>query len=674
MIVHQLATILLFVIISLVASNENEERKSSDHKLEAITRQIMLQQFFAEQRVRAEGQSGVNLIRLRRSGTKNYFSETHTGGSANAIHDHSNNIRTVGMGEITAVMNGVEFATRHNDYRLYMPSTTSTKNGATEPIPLPEVPPEVTNKTNIDDQVKEMREWLKAWRDQDHSKRDYRKYFKPILCYLEGAWTKTGTNVDEPFTSDRHFIDAKTWMELHDKLRFTAYTGTKSIKENLSFLPTKIINIINGTIPEFAQWNYRILCHPLKNHLPLNRLRVVEDLSSRMMINRDINRHLHSRGARFQLNAKNIDKFFDRPLGRNFLDDLMEEIPGKNNYQGQLYDEGLDVEVLSQDMLKKDVSRYHRWYKTEGRDAMGTSNIHRGYNDDYMFAAMTTQPNVAGMTVKKCKKIRQKIRPFRKTVCHSLTQKWTYAIPLEIIYLTPLSSWNPYKLKYHGVNFYKSPARLNGRNGNCNATLGKEYNGTNSKIYYNTPSEFYTGGNVGKTKADTTRNSVCVLDQNGVQRKVRASGVHVFLPTISGVGVLRQRYPIFPVHGEGSSVWKELNALRDIVLDVKSHQEMKWNYETVGISRATSNDTEFEMSYSTYKAARHTHFITLTPDEVSQCKGGRTVHVTTSSAIGHEHALQVKYNAYKKQFYYGVCDGKGYCWDKHPRFFNDVNA
>ena len=37
-----------------------------------------------------------------------------------AIHDHANNIRTVGMGEFVGVLNGIEFRTRHNDYRLYM--------------------------------------------------------------------------------------------------------------------------------------------------------------------------------------------------------------------------------------------------------------------------------------------------------------------------------------------------------------------------------------------------------------------------------------------------------------------------------------------------------------------------------------------------------------------------
>ena len=39
-----------------------------------------------------------------------------------AMHDHANNIRTIGMGEFVGVLNGVEFRTRHNDYRLYRAS------------------------------------------------------------------------------------------------------------------------------------------------------------------------------------------------------------------------------------------------------------------------------------------------------------------------------------------------------------------------------------------------------------------------------------------------------------------------------------------------------------------------------------------------------------------------
>lgn len=317
------------------AANANKKAKKMEQTLAAVTRQLMLQQFFNEQRVRSEGQSGIKIVRQRRSGMKNYFVDTHTGRAAASIHDHSNNIRTIGMGELTVVMNGIEFQTRHNDYRLYMPSQTSKNYHTVEPVPFPDIPPAVKNKDTVDEQIAEMREWFKAWRDQDHSVRDYRKFFKPVLCYLEGAWTNSGSKIDEPFSSDRHFIDAKSWMELHEKARYVAYSGTKSRNENLSFLPTKIMKLINNTIPEFAQWNYRILCHPLKDDLQLDRLRVVEDLSSRMMTQRNIHQHVQSRAARFQVNSRDSDTFNDRAEARKgFLDDLMEQIPGKDNYQG----------------------------------------------------------------------------------------------------------------------------------------------------------------------------------------------------------------------------------------------------------------------------------------------------------------------------------------------------
>ncbi|PFX28134.1 hypothetical protein AWC38_SpisGene7132 [Stylophora pistillata] len=78
---------------------------------------------------------------------------------------------------------------------------------AIEEIPFPDVPPEVKSKP-VDEQIIEIREWFKAWKDQDHSVRDYRKYFKPALCYLEGAWSTAIEDIDEPFESHRHFIDA----------------------------------------------------------------------------------------------------------------------------------------------------------------------------------------------------------------------------------------------------------------------------------------------------------------------------------------------------------------------------------------------------------------------------------------------------------------------------------
>ncbi|KAJ7378065.1 hypothetical protein OS493_024727 [Desmophyllum pertusum] len=219
---------VLFVVIAFslhvchaeVLSGVTDAFENADKKLEnemesfrnilgALSRQVMLQQLFVEERIRSDGDSGVKQVRRGRAGTRNYYSATHTTAQrVLSIHEHANNIRTVGLGEFIAVLNGVEFRTRHNDYSLVMPSTTSKDYHATEEIPFPPVPPEVTNKATVDEQIVEMREWFKAWKSQNDTVRNYKKYFKPVLCYLEGAWGTASKDIDEPFESDRHFIDA----------------------------------------------------------------------------------------------------------------------------------------------------------------------------------------------------------------------------------------------------------------------------------------------------------------------------------------------------------------------------------------------------------------------------------------------------------------------------------
>ena len=64
-----------------------------------------------------------------------------------------------------------------------------------------------------------MREWFKAFHDQNDTVRDFKKYFRPNLCYLEGAWTLNTKTLNEPFQSDRHHIDATSWFDLQEKVR-----------------------------------------------------------------------------------------------------------------------------------------------------------------------------------------------------------------------------------------------------------------------------------------------------------------------------------------------------------------------------------------------------------------------------------------------------------------------
>lgn len=268
-IINSLKNKIDILVRELQKSNSYAEGMSK--QVGALSRQVMLQQLFVEERLRSEGQSGIKQIRAGAGGTKSYHSASHVGKRVAAIHDHSNNIRTVGMGEFIGVLNGVEFRTRHNDYRLFMASNTSNDYHEVQDIPFPDVPPEVEQKGTVKEQVEEMVKWFRAWKYGNDTQRDHRKYFKPVLCYLEGTWTKSAGEIDEPFASDRHFVDASSWFDLQDKIRFTSYTGRKDNMENFAYLPTTIMETVNDTITRYAQWNYRILCHPLKTDVPVNR-------------------------------------------------------------------------------------------------------------------------------------------------------------------------------------------------------------------------------------------------------------------------------------------------------------------------------------------------------------------------------------------------------------------
>ena len=143
-----------------------------------------------------------------------------------------------------------------------------------------------------------------------------------------------------------------------------------------------------------------------------------------------------------------------------------------------------------------------------------------------------------GMKLNVCK------GPDRNKTCTQYDQQVSYAIPLEIIYLTPLNNWNPHNLTYKGDERLPrgKTVTADGRNGGKTRT--KAYDGVNSKIYYITPNRFFTGNETNVDAADTTKDLVRVLDPTGEVRQVRASGVRIFLPDIPGVGILRQRYRV----------------------------------------------------------------------------------------------------------------------------------
>jgi hypothetical protein len=141
---------------------------------------------------------------------------------------------------------------------------------------------------------------------------------------------------------------------------------------------------------------------------------------------------------------------------------------------------------------------------------MGQTRIHRGFSDDGMFVAETTNPNIAPTYHKKCVKHRQHGNTVQN--CTYTGRRFTYAIPLEIVYLTPLLTWNPYNLHHiasRNQDDYKSV--LTGPHGARTGGFTKDtaYNGTYSRMYYRTPKEFYKSSQgVDADKADTAKGVV----------------------------------------------------------------------------------------------------------------------------------------------------------------------
>ena len=662
--------VLLYLSVTTCSAEADSE---PNPYIGVLAAQMKMQQTFAEERIRSDGDSGLKQTRLANRGTKSYHSESFTGErNTMSMHDHSNYYSTVGLAELNMVMNGVEFKTRHNDYGLFKPATDDSTYNAAEEVAFPGVPPAVTDLVDIDDQVEEMRKWFKAWNDQDDSVRNYKDYFKPVLVYMEGAWTLTDDTIDEPFTSDRHSLDATSWSELHQKHYFTTQTGNKQNDENLAFLPTAVVNLINDSVPVLAQWNYRIACHPLNIDVPLNYLKLQNDLTTRLRFDWLHDDVLETRAARFQVKDPNSDGFETY----SFLDKLMAEIPGKNNYGAVLHDEAMGVETFDYEEIneKLNAAYYHRTYKASEEDEMGSNERHRGFSDANLFMAMTDHPEIASTIIDGC--------PEDPDTDCLTEQRWSYAVPLEIIYLTPLNSWNPHDIEYKG--YYMSDTgktvQANGRRGGD--TLETAYNGANSKYYYITPSQLFA------EEGEEDAFDVGVLNREGDITRNSASGIRILFPNITGVGIMRQRYPIVPLHRDGSSVSKELEALKDIVLNPVSMAHHFTEIPTcsddgdsVVVCDSSDNTTALLLLLKSATPGSHYHNIEITYAELNVLLNGAQVIKESLETYGHTHTLTLAYEhpdpaVYDDtgKFSYTWCDETKKCDDGHPFNLKSLTA
>ena len=204
-----------------------------------------------------------------------------------------------------------------------------------------------------------------------------------------------------------------------------------------------------------------------------------------------------------------------------------------------------------------------------------------------------------------------------------------------------------------------------GRNGD--PSLDKAFNGSNGNTFYRTPATFFQDTSESNDSADTTAGARSALDQNGGMHSVVASGPRILLPDIPGVGVLRSRYPIMPTHAEGSATWKELDALKDLMLRPTKYREMSYNNQP----KPEPGIQVIKTSLFT-AADPHVHYLVLTKQNVRDMTDNPlvynvTVETTAHEEDGHTHIFTVVRNK-QGGYRYDWCDDKRTCKGGHSKW------
>lgn len=206
----------------------------------------------------------------------------------------------------------------------------------------------------------------------------------------------------------------------------------------------------------------------------------------------------------------------------------------------------------------------------------------------------------------------------------------------------------------------------NGRTGDAhNAHLA--YNGISPSQFYQTPSEFF---------GNTAGQEVGVLDPSGSIHRVMASGIQTILPNIPGVGVVRQRWPIYPLHREGDSVGKEADALLEMMNHMSSMSTLYQAPTVQGKHDTVKPDLQFRLNPSqTDPPGPHDHeFFVSASDWEDLINKNVMVRVQTSPSEGsqeesHSHYLELALDRHTHEPVINKCDEQNHhCWDGHREF------
>jgi hypothetical protein len=483
--------------------------------------------------VRANGQSGIVNVRQYNEGGTEAFNRPQDGSFAVLnIHNHPNYPQMCGIAEISAAINGYYVRTRHNDYRI-VAAAAGDYLAYTE-IGPPAVPASVTAFPAVADQVTEMRAYFQAMAAADTGLRDFRTHFRWTLSVLE-IWPEimdADRQFQETYPSFRHMESTLEMRAQMERVLELAATGWKPRAENVSTIPGSARQITVNGEPRWVLWRFRIICKDVGNlqTYPIATLLTLADRPNvRWHLGQTLEQLRLTRSARFSVNrALAADHYEGSYNGLDLLDTLMAMVPGLSGPGANITESHPSNEsnaYIYGTTSPLNAAFYNRKF-SYSIGASGRTTARRGWNDPTLFTALTNRPEVAPVT------------------SGAYSYRASYAIPLELILRTPLEAWNPYALPQ--IADTVAPTGL--------GTQASPYNGYRNKdYYYLTPGSFFSGAAGNPDQADTDPGNVWIYDTGNVACAVRAAGIYVHLPAISGITPdIRLRYPIYPVYHDGS--------------------------------------------------------------------------------------------------------------------------
>lgn len=530
----------------------NEHNVGSEFNFPLTRNLEQWQQFASEQFEeiadirRQTGQSGIVMARgYGFGGDASYHRPAAVSFAAFGVHNHANYPFMSGLPELVVSINGYEVRTRHTDYRwLYPAPAGGGYLQVTEAVP-PAVPPSVTGQPTPEDEVLEMRQYLRAFAEKDPARRDYRDFFETYLSYVE-VWFEVldGDALQDTAHSFRHSLDSDSLKQMMQNYIALNASGLKPRFENSSFMPGVIRSVDEKGVPHFAILRYRVGAIRLGSYrdYPVHEMvDQIDDPATRQRFSLSAEELADQRLGRFRVRHAQGDPSIANRNAPGLLDNLMQRVPGLEGAGANLEDIFADTLENSQAQFQQrlmewktttplNAANYSRYYSYEQSGAAGRRDYKRGFNDPFLFAARTTRPEV------------------RALPGLGGGHRLSWAIPLELLVASPLMAWNPYNV-----------AELQTVTGN--GSQASPFNGRrrNARWYFTPASVFGNESNI-SDPADTGQ-SAWVICGDGQKRRMSGSGVYIHLPRTDGLAA-RMRYPIAPVHHEGHPVFGHFQAMQ----------------------------------------------------------------------------------------------------------------